>query len=166
MIARPCTGCGAVIATGSRCPDCRPGRADAPPRSHVAYANNARWKNHSKRLRRTSPFCECCGAVEALTVDHIIPESVAPELAYCDENCRVLCKPCNSRRQHHYTHEEARSVLARLQVAYRRRPTRAGRDRIGVAERAIQDLGGGPQPVDAPTAGKARSALHTPLGYA
>jgi len=126
----------------------------------VAYANNARWKNTSKRLRKASPFCEQCGAVEMLTVDHIIPESVAPELAYAEENLRVLCHADNSSRQDRYTTDEAHGVLTRLQAAYNRRPTRKGRDRIAAAQRAIQDQGEGTQRVGLPTAGKAQGAMN------
>ncbi|BBZ04887.1 hypothetical protein MCHIJ_43240 [Mycolicibacterium chitae] len=165
MIARPCTGCGDIIATGSRCADCRPTRASTPPRSHVAYANNGKWKNLSKRLRKASPFCEFCGGTDHLQVDHIIPESIAPELAYTEENLRVLDRDCNNPRQATYTHEEAQTVLARLHATYRRRPTRAGRDRIAAAERALADLGGGPKAQVRPTAGKAQRALHTLGGY-
>lgn len=159
MIARPCAGCGDIIATGSRCADCRPTRASSPPRSHVAYANNGKWKNLSKRLRKASPFCETCGSGDRLTVDHIVPESVAPELAYAEENLRVLCHADNSRRQDTYTTEEAQHVLDRLTAAYRRRPTRKGRERIAAAERACHQ-GGDPKPQVRPTAGQARRPLH------
>ena len=157
MISKPCLVCGEPTPR-SRCPD---HQLKDTPRSHVAYANNAKWKNLSKRLRKASPFCETCGSGDRLTVDHVIPESVAPELAYCEENLRVLCHTDNSIRQNTYTADEAQHVLNRLVAAYRRRPTRAGRERIAAAERALCDQGGGPKRVDAPTDGKAFSELHT-----
>lgn len=160
MIARPCAGCGDIIATGSRCPDCRPTRADTPPRTHVAYANLSRWKRLSQKLRKHQPWCTWCGNAEHLQVDHIIPESIAPELAYAEENLRVLDAVCNNQRQATYTHAEAQHVLTRLQDSYRRRPTATGRHRVEVAQRALHDLGGCPSRTHAPTAGKAQGAMN------
>lgn len=160
MIARPCAGCGDVIASGSRCPDCRPTRADTPPRTHVAYANLARWKRLSQKLRKAQPWCTWCGITTHLQVDHIIPDSVAPELAYAEENLRVLDAVCNNQRQANYTRQEAQHVLTRLEASYRRRPTATGRHRIQVARRALTDLGGCPSGSAAPTAGKAQGAMN------
>ncbi|CAJ1505680.1 HNH endonuclease signature motif containing protein [[Mycobacterium] burgundiense] len=162
MIARPCAGCGEVIAAGSWCRDCRPQRADTPPRDHPAYANGARWKALSKRIRKASPFCEQCGSGDRLQVDHVVPHGVAPELAFAEENLRVLCALDNNRRQNTYTHDEAQHVLDRLTAAYNRRPTRKGRERIAAAERAC-DQGGYPEPVRVPTAGKAHRAMKTTM---
>lgn len=43
--------------------------------------------------------CQCCGATPSdgpkLHVDHIVPRSVAPELALDIENLQVLCEDCN-----------------------------------------------------------------------
>lgn len=153
---RPCLVCGEPTRA-SRCPE---HQLKDTPRSHVAYANNARWKSLSKRIRKASPFCEQCGSGDQLQVDHIIPESVAPELAYAEENLRVLCALDNNRRQANYTPDEAQHVLNRLVAAYRRRPTRKGRDRIAAAERALQSLGGDPKPQVRPTAGKAQGAMN------
>lgn len=160
MIARPCITCGEVIATGTHCAECRPARND-PRRSHVAAHNGPRWKNLSKRLRRRSPFCEICGDVERLQLDHVIPASVCEELTYVEANLRVLCTSCNGRRQNRYTHDEAQQVLARLHADYRRHPTRAGRERIAATETALATRGEG---VDGPKDrrdGKACSQLHT-----
>ena len=123
MTARPCIRCGGVFATGSHCTDCRP-KDNRTNREHVAWRNNAQWKDLSKRLRRTSPFCEWCGATEQLTVDHILPVSDYEELAYAVENCRVLCKACNGRRGHTFTLDEAEAVLKRLEATQRRQPTK------------------------------------------
>lgn len=158
MIARPCATCGDLIPSSARCTTCRP--TTPKPPGHV-HRNDARWKNLSKKIRRASPFCEWCGAVDGLQADHIIPQSVAPELAYAEPNIRVLCATCNNRRQNTYTTTEAETVLKRLVSAYNRRPTRSGRERITVAENAIRDQGGHPQPEEDPPAGKAFSQLHT-----
>lgn len=158
-MTKPCIICGEP-GSQSRCPDHR--LADTRPNGHV-HTNPARWKNLSKRLRKDSPFCETCGAVEQLQLDHIIPLSAAPELTYTAENCRVLCKTCNGRRQANWTTTEALAVLDRLQATYRRRPTRHGREHIAAAERAIADQGGSPEPAASPPEGKAQRALHTRL---
>lgn len=157
---KPCLTCGEPSA-GSRCAEHQ--LADTRPRDHV-HTNPARWKNLSKRLRKNSPFCESCGAVEQLQLDHVIPYSVSPDLGYAEENLRVWCKTCNGRRQDDYTLDEAAAVLMRLRATYRRRPTRQGRERIAAAERAIHDQARHPEQADSPPGGKAWSQLH-PEGY-
>lgn len=62
---------------------------------HVAFANNARWKKLSKKLRKLSPFCELCGTPEDLTVDHLVRVTDRPEWTYEIDNLRVLCKTDN-----------------------------------------------------------------------
>lgn len=159
MSLKPCVVCG-DISDRSRCPEHR-ARDTRTNRTHVAWKNNAHWKNLSKRLRRLSPFCETCGAIEDLTTDHILPVDAHPELVYSEENCRILCRPCNGKRGNAYTHEEAQDVLQRLQAAYDRKPTRKAMERLDVAQRAVQAGGGGAgAPTDRP-AGKAQRALHT-----
>ncbi len=163
MIARPCLSCGDVISSGSHCPDCKP--ADRPrPKGHV-HTNTTKWKNLSKKLRRMSPFCEFCSATERLTVDHILPVSDYEELAYAVENLRVLCHTCNSKRGDRFTQAEAEAVIARLEQAYKRRPTSKGRERIEAARRA-SDLGICPDGSRSPPDGKAQGALHTAGGAA
>ena len=60
------------------------------------------------------PFCEWCEATEQLSVDHVIPVSERPDLAYKVENCRVLCLSCNGKRANQYTDDERGTVLKRL----------------------------------------------------
>ncbi|WP_099023572.1 HNH endonuclease signature motif containing protein [Mycolicibacterium palauense] len=135
MIPRPCISCGELIESGSRCPACTPKRAwDGKTRAE--RHRPAAWDRLSKRLRRESPFCESCGATADLVVDHVIPVSVAPELALAPENCRVLCRSENASRRATYTQDEARQVIDRLEASQQRRPTRAGRQRIEAARRA------------------------------
>lgn len=115
---RPCVRCGELVEH-SPCAEChavleRDRHRRQPPQAHVAYANGTRWKNFSKQLRRLSPLCEWCGSIEQLTVDHIIPVSEAPELVYVLENCRVLCRSCNSSRQNNVTDAERAEVAQRI----------------------------------------------------
>ncbi|OBB42702.1 HNH endonuclease signature motif containing protein [Mycobacterium sp. 852002-51961_SCH5331710] len=158
MIARPCLACGEPITAGSYCRDCTP--ADKPrPEGHV-HTNTTKWKKLSQRLRKLQNYCDMCGSTERLTVDHILPVSDYEELAYAVENLRVLCHTDNSRRGDRYTQAEADAVIARLEEAYKRRPTRKGRERIEAARRA-SDQGLCGQGAESPPDGKPQGALHT-----
>lgn len=135
---RPCVQCG-ELTPSSPCGECRAvteraRHARQSPRDHAAFANGTRWKNFSKRLRRMSPSCEFCGSPDQLTVDHIIPVSEAPELTYVLENCRILCRSCNSRRQDNVTDTERAEVQQRIaDRAARRRP--GGMTQNGIVRR-------------------------------
>lgn len=65
---------------------------------HPAHANRTRWKNASRRARAAQPFCLDCGATSNLSVDHIVPFRVRPDLAYAQDNLTVRCRPCNARK--------------------------------------------------------------------
>ena len=141
MTARPCLDCGAPSA-GTRCPECSRQQQRDVPRDHVASINNSRWKRLSQRLRRAAPHCEACNAITELTVDHIVPVADVPELAYAQENCRVLCRTCNGRRGNRHTDSEIHEVLRRLQSSYDRRPYRTTRNRINALLRHAQSREG------------------------
>lgn len=134
MTLKPCLSCG-TPTTGSRCPDCRP----ADVRDHIASVNNGQWQRLSKSARRMQPWCLDCRTTENLCADHIIPVSVAPELAYSIDNLTVRCSRCNGRRGNTYTTAEAESVCATLQASYKRHPTRRGRERIAAAQKAVNN---------------------------
>jgi 5-methylcytosine-specific restriction endonuclease McrA len=52
-----------------------------------------------KALARDGYVCHYCGAENKdMTIDHIIPISIAPELAIDIENMVTACKPCNSSK--------------------------------------------------------------------
>lgn len=96
MTYQPCIECG-ELTERNRC-----ARHQLPTRpktntNHVAFANNTRWKNLSKRLRKQSPFCEQCGTPNDLTVDHIVRHADRPEWAYEEDNCRILCRHHNGK---------------------------------------------------------------------
>ncbi|UHJ58465.1 HNH endonuclease [Mycolicibacterium fortuitum] len=102
--------------------------------------------------------------MEDLSVDHLLPVSDYPELEYAEENCRILCKPCNGKRGNKFTTADAHTVLTRLQHSYQRRPTKNCRQRVDIAQKAVLTRGEGPSgPLPSPV-GKAHSALHTPGG--
>jgi hypothetical protein len=58
-----------------------------------------------------SSFCEMCSATDRLSVDHVIPVSERPDLAYEILNTRVLCLSCNGRRGNNCTDAEREAVL-------------------------------------------------------
>lgn len=157
MTLKPCIGCG-TPTRGSRCDDCKP-KDTRTDRTHVAWRNDTRWKNLSKRLRKASPFCEWCGTDDQLSVDHILPDADYPQLAYAVENCRVLCKRCNGKRGNNFTDAEAQHVIDRLADTYRRRPTADGRARLDAARTALTRGDAPPRPPRRP-AGKARGAMN------
>jgi 5-methylcytosine-specific restriction endonuclease McrA len=49
-----------------------------------------------KVLERDSHSCQSCGAVNDLTIDHIVPEKVGGKATL--NNLQVLCRVCNSRK--------------------------------------------------------------------
>ncbi|KAA1248799.1 HNH endonuclease [Mycobacterium simiae] len=146
MTLRPCIVCGEVTAK-SRCEDHRPKRpAKDLPRDHP-HMNPARWKAASASARRRQPWCLDCGAVEDLTVDHVISIDEDPSLAYEPLNFAVRCRPCNSRRgATGCTDDERMAILDAITA----RETRGGTPRQKGLRRG----------------GKAQGALHTRGGYA
>jgi len=85
-------------------------------------------------------------------------------LVHAIENIAVRCRPCNSQRGNTaYTITEAIDVLARLQAAYRRRPTKTGCEHINAAQRAIQTRADAPSATLHTRDAKAQAALHTAL---
>lgn len=159
MTLRPCLVCGEPSA-GPRCAehtvtDTRVRKAKGQA------AHDPVWRKLSTKARKQQPWCQDCGAREDLTADHVIPKSLAPELVHAIENLIVRCRSCNSRRgATGFTGAEAAEVIARLQSTYRRRPTRAGRERIAAAENALtrgDAPAGGP-----PTPSGRQSSSYTP----
>ena len=51
-------------------------------------------------LERDQHICQKCGysEPEIMTVDHIKPKSIAPELMYQIDNCVTLCPNCHARK--------------------------------------------------------------------
>lgn len=93
---RPCIKCGVLIPSGSRCSDCRPHQHYERGTKGRA-ATDWRWRKTSKRLRAASPYCEQCGSVGDLTVDHVQPISRGGAI-YAINNLAVLCRLHNSAK--------------------------------------------------------------------
>lgn len=160
MTLRPCLVCG-ELSTGPRCPEHtltdRRVRKDPGQAAHDPV-----WRKLSTKVRKQQPWCADCGAREDLTADHVIPKSVAPQLVHAVENVAVRCRPCNSRRgATGFTNADATTVVTALHAAYRRHPTRAGRERIAAAENALTTRGDAP-PGRLPTPRGRPSSSYTP----
>lgn len=71
-----------------------------PMIQYPVSGSTRRWIPVSVRrevMERDGFACLECGAVEDLSLDHIVPHSHGgPETV---ENLRVLCRPCNSRKR-------------------------------------------------------------------
>lgn len=93
---RPCLTCGEPTK-GSHCDEHKP-RQHVDNRERPPERRTARWARLSQRLRKAQPFCLTCGTRDDLTVDHIIPVSVRPDLAFDLDNLAVLCRSHNSRK--------------------------------------------------------------------
>jgi 5-methylcytosine-specific restriction endonuclease McrA len=118
VMHRPCIACGTLIPKGSRCDTCKPKRK---PRDTAHAGTDWRWRKLSKRLRTASPFCEIPGCrSKDLTVDHIVPVSEAPNLAYDELNCRVICRGHNAARGATCTDHERQQVLSAVKARKRR----------------------------------------------
>ncbi|MCV7223156.1 HNH endonuclease [Mycolicibacterium elephantis] len=120
MIARPCLGCGHLIAAGSRCGDCQPKR-QAPTLSAAKRGYDYRWQKLSQQARQKQPWCALCGSTNQLQADHIVPVSEAPEIRLEPLNVRVLCADCNKRRGNKCTDAERQHVHAAIQARKQRR---------------------------------------------
>lgn len=108
---RPCLECGYLIASGSRCADCKPKNLRYERGKRGRTASDWRWRKLSQKLRSLSRFCERCLAATDLTVDHIIPPAERPDLTYEVLNLRVWCRSCNGSRGDRVTDHERQQVL-------------------------------------------------------
>ena len=96
---KPCLTCGEP-SDRSRCPEHRLDDHPNRDRKHL-HNNTTRWKKLSRRLRRMQPWCSTCGATDDLTVDHIVPLTQRPDLAYELTNLDILCRSCNGAKDGH-----------------------------------------------------------------
>jgi 5-methylcytosine-specific restriction endonuclease McrA len=81
-VARPCLGCGRLIASGSRCPACR-----------VPRKRGRAWRRTRERVfARYGRVCHVCGA-PATEIDHLI--SLAAGGGDLLANLRPACARCN-----------------------------------------------------------------------
>lgn len=71
--------------------------AKARRRTAQRFYSSPEWRRVRDAVRRRDGACLECGTRRDLTVDHIIPRTKAPELAYDPENLRTLCRRCHGR---------------------------------------------------------------------
>lgn len=57
-----------------------------------------KWRQIRQHVLDQTTICHLCGLPGADTVDHIIPLSLAPELAHDISNLRPAHRTCNSRK--------------------------------------------------------------------
>lgn len=62
------------------------------------YSGRASIRFRKEVLAIYGTVCHLCGAPGANSVDHVIPRSVRPDLAYVIENARPAHLSCNSAR--------------------------------------------------------------------
>ena len=61
--------------------------------------NQRRWKEVSKAfIEQEQTGCVTCGTFDKLSVDHIKPYSLYPELFWDEENWQVMCTRHNSQK--------------------------------------------------------------------
>ena len=84
--------------------------------------NHSSFKRIRKQLLEDDPTCALCGS-EANTIDHIIPVDTFtnPIEANTMENCRVLCRPCNSRLGARYVNAKTAGKLEGIDIGSNKR---------------------------------------------
>lgn len=67
-------------------------------RKHWVY-DSPKWEPLRQRVfKRDGRKCKKCGSTEDLQIDHRLPLSKFPELAFCFDNLRPLCKKDNQKK--------------------------------------------------------------------
>lgn len=75
---------------------------------------DADWRRVRAQVISAHPFCERCGAIEALQVDHIEPfEGKSDPRRLERTNLRVLCASCHTKRSNAETGAGWRGVHAK-----------------------------------------------------
>lgn len=82
MPRRRCLGC-QTLTNATYCPQCKAQRK----RTY----NTSEWHDIRAQQLAEHPQCAHCGATSDLTVDHIIPRSLAGGV-------QTLCRRCNGRK--------------------------------------------------------------------
>lgn len=88
MPPKPCLDCGRLSAA-SRCPEHAAQREQERNASRPWYGTE--WRRLRAEQLRRQPFCSVCGGTADLTVDHVIPRSLAGGL-------QTLCRPHNAAK--------------------------------------------------------------------
>lgn len=74
------------------------------------FIKSPTWRGLRKQILDSYPkICMRCGTKEMLSVDHILPRSIRPDLALSPDNMQILCMRCN--RLKHLSVEDFRPRL-------------------------------------------------------
>lgn len=85
--------------------------AEMPDRNWRRKREYADWRNDV--LLRDRFRCTACSSRRKLSVHHIIPASVAPELRYEVFNGQTLCERCHKEQEHQYDPEFWKRMVTR-----------------------------------------------------
>jgi hypothetical protein len=100
IMQKPCLTCGELTHNPSRCDECNCRRPDRPYRlSYRQRGYDGNWDRLSKRARKLQPWCNRCGAIDQLSLDHL-PIAWARKAAGKSirlSDCQVLCEPCQNQ---------------------------------------------------------------------
>lgn len=84
---RACLGCGELIHTGSRCPDCNP-----------RNGSTRQYRKNRAQVLHAGARCYVCGQ-PADQADHLIPKIKGGTDRV--SNLRPICWPCNRAKSDH-----------------------------------------------------------------
>lgn len=123
-LLKPCikAGCGA-LSDKAQCPQHRPKDTRRIRHRPAHAATDWKWRKISEQTRAKQPWCSQCGTTNDLTVDHIIPVSVDPSLAYEPLNLDVLCRSCNGRKGDTITDTQIKAVHSAIHERNNQPPT-------------------------------------------
>ena len=80
-------------------------------RHHDAIKNDPRWKAAKLACKERDDYrCVRCDSTEDLSVDHILPLSEYPELAFELENLQTLCRDCHTDKNNEKMGELVRNT--------------------------------------------------------
>lgn len=98
----------------------------------TARGYGGRWAKLSRAMRARHPYCSLCGRTDDLTVDHLDErDSPTAIRSTAPDRLRVLCRPCNTRRQN--AANELRGIVSDTRTLRVDRP-RTSRPRGALAD--------------------------------
>lgn len=96
MVAVRLCRCGAIVADGAMCEQCRPAGHQGTTKQR-GYGHD--WRKFSERKRDREPLCRVCDvkgrATPADAVHHVEKIKDAPHLRLDDENTVSVCEACH-----------------------------------------------------------------------
>ncbi len=97
-LVRRCLDCGRRTRR-SRCAECSRRRDALRNRGPAQQARLSITRAQRHRVYLRDGYrCMTCGAIDDLTLDHVLPLAVNAQRSYGDDQFVTLCRSCNSRR--------------------------------------------------------------------